>query len=62
MSRTIDLIQALAWPVVTVAALLLLRRPLARAPEALSGRVTRFSLSIVSIELAPLNLWRPTGG
>lgn len=46
--------QALAWPLVAVAFLLVLHRPLGRALEALSGRVTRFSVPMVSIDLEPI--------
>lgn len=54
MSQVVDLMQALAWPLVAVSALLLLRGPLGLALEALSSRVTRLSVPMVSIDLEPL--------
>lgn len=54
MWQLIYLTQALVWPIVVVVAVILLHRPLGRALEGMSSRVTKFSVSMVSVELQPL--------
>jgi hypothetical protein len=60
MNDAIELIQAIAWPVVVLVALIVLRRPLSDFIRDLGRRVTKLSVFQVSIDLATVSEFDPT--
>jgi hypothetical protein len=60
MNDAIGLIQATAWPVIVLVALIVLRRPLSDFIRDLGRRVTKLSVFQVSIDLATVSEFNPT--
>ncbi len=56
MDHFIELVKALAWPIVSLVVLLLLRREIRRVVDAIGARATKLTAGGVSIELAVCQL------
>src|SRR5436309_14680332 len=55
-----SILNAIAWPVAVIVAIIVLRRPLAAALATISGRVTKLSIGQFGIDLAPAKEAPPT--
>lgn len=60
MEHLIKLVEALAWPIVSLVALLLLRREIRSVVDAVAARATKLTAGGVSVELAASQLQSET--